>query len=99
MPVTTPSNSPKTQRIPSTRSSAATKCISEVPGLAKHTSTPPPTSVLTKLSAPFISPSPASPQALRRDAPHLAQDAGQGAEGQGGVQLKSNRAFWLKRFA
>src|SRR5689334_11166573 len=39
--------------IPSTRSSAATKCISEVPGLAKHSSTPPPTSVRTRLSAPF----------------------------------------------
>ena len=31
-----------------------TKCISDVPGLAKHTSTPPPTSVCTRLSAPFI---------------------------------------------
>ena len=45
---------PSTQRVPSTRSSAATKCISDVPGLAKHTSTPPPTSVRTRLSAPFI---------------------------------------------
>src|SRR4029077_6620790 len=43
---------------PSTRSSAATKCISEVPGLAKHTLTPPPTKVRTRLSAPFIRPSP-----------------------------------------
>ena len=41
-------------RIPSTRSSAATKCISDVPGLEKQTFTPPPTSVRTKLSAPFI---------------------------------------------
>src|SRR5262245_40080764 len=32
----------------------STKCISDVPGLAKHTSTPPPTSVRTRLSAPFI---------------------------------------------
>src|SRR6202049_1217688 len=40
--------------MPSTRSRAATKCISEVPGLAKHTSTPPPTRVRTRLSAPFI---------------------------------------------
>src|SRR3954447_1315335 len=40
--------------MPSTRSSAATKCISEVPGLAKQTSTPPLTSVRTRLSAPFI---------------------------------------------
>src|SRR5215813_638219 len=53
-PVTTPSKRPRTQRMPSTRSSAATKCISDVPGLAKHTSTPPPTSVRTRLSAPFI---------------------------------------------
>src|ERR1700674_2500302 len=52
-PVTTPSNRPSTQRIPSTRSSAATKCISDVPGLLKHTSTPPATSVRTRLSAPF----------------------------------------------
>src|SRR6202035_2861909 len=40
--------------MPSTRSSAATKCISEVPGLAKHTSTPPATKVRTRLSAPFM---------------------------------------------
>src|SRR4051812_21484 len=40
--------------MPSTRSSAATKCIYEVPGLAKQTSTPPLTSVRTRLSAPFI---------------------------------------------
>src|SRR5579862_275427 len=46
--------------MPSTRSSAATKCISEVPGLAKHTLTPPPTSVRTRLSAPFIPQSPRS---------------------------------------
>src|SRR3954453_13994923 len=38
----------------STRSRAATKCISEVPGLLKQTSTPPATSVRTRLSAPFI---------------------------------------------
>src|SRR3954470_5563814 len=44
--------------MPSTRSSAATKCISEVPGLAKQTSTPPLTSVRTRLSAPFIVPLP-----------------------------------------
>src|SRR5512138_547859 len=40
--------------MPSTRSSAATKCISEVPGLVKQTSTPPATRVWTRLSAPFI---------------------------------------------
>src|SRR4029077_7594331 len=32
----------------------ATKCISEVPGLVKHTLTPPATSVRARLSAPFI---------------------------------------------
>src|SRR3954465_15795936 len=42
--------------MPSTRSSAATKCISEVPGLLKQTSTPPATNVRTRLSAPFIVP-------------------------------------------
>src|SRR5689334_2485024 len=41
--------------MPSTRSSAATKCISDVPGLAKQTVTPPPTKVRTRLSAPFMS--------------------------------------------
>src|SRR6266436_2443565 len=57
-PVSTPSNRPSTQRMPSTRSRAATKCISEVPGLEKQTSTPPATSVRTRLSAPFIVPLP-----------------------------------------
>src|SRR3954470_7766336 len=40
--------------MPSTRSRAATKCISEVPGLVKQTSTPPSTRVRTRLSAPFM---------------------------------------------
>src|SRR6185437_16344220 len=40
--------------MPSTRSSAATKCISDVPGLAKQTVTPPETKVRTRLSAPFM---------------------------------------------
>src|ERR1700754_2153439 len=40
--------------MPSTRSSAATKCISEVPGLVKQTFTSPATNVRTRLSAPFI---------------------------------------------
>src|ERR1700688_1626890 len=44
--------------MPSTRSRAATKCISEVPGLAKQTSTPPATKVRTRRSAPFIVPLP-----------------------------------------
>src|SRR5262249_13753217 len=46
------------QRMPSTRSRAATKCISEVPGLVKQTLTPPATRVRTRLSAPFIVPLP-----------------------------------------
>src|SRR5262249_19783000 len=53
-PVTTPSNRPSTQRMPSTLSRAATKCISEVPGLVKLTSTPQATRVRTRLSAPFM---------------------------------------------
>src|SRR5262249_5817408 len=40
--------------MPSTLSSAATKCISDVPGLVKQTFTPPATSVRARLSAPFI---------------------------------------------
>jgi hypothetical protein len=38
--VQTPSNKPSTARIPGTLSSAPTKGISVVPGLAKHTVTP-----------------------------------------------------------
>src|SRR5689334_20899699 len=53
-PVTTPSNSPSTQRMPGTRSSAATKCISDVPGLEKHVVTPLFNSECTRLSAPFM---------------------------------------------
>src|SRR5688500_11942478 len=40
--------------MPSTLSSAATKCISEVPGLVKQTFTPFATSVRTRLCAPFM---------------------------------------------
>ena len=40
--------------MPGMRSSAATKCISEVPGLQKQVSTPLFSSVCTRLSAPFI---------------------------------------------
>ena len=39
-PVTTPSNKPNTGRISGLLSIDATKCISEVPGLAKITSKP-----------------------------------------------------------
>src|SRR4029079_10521766 len=51
---TTVSASPSTQRNPATRSSADTKCISEVPGLAKQTSTPATASVRASASAPFM---------------------------------------------
>src|SRR5258708_10431391 len=44
--------------MPSTGSSAVTKCIAEVPGLVKQTLTPPATKVLTRLSAPIIARSP-----------------------------------------
>jgi hypothetical protein len=44
-PVATPSKRVSTARMSGTSSSAATKCISEVPGFAKHTSTPASTSV------------------------------------------------------
>src|ERR1700719_293520 len=44
--------------MPSTLSRAATKCISDVPGFVKQTSTPPATSVCTRLSAPFSTVSP-----------------------------------------
>src|SRR5438067_150214 len=40
--------------MPSTASNAATRAISVVPGLAKQTSTPAASAVLTRLSAPFI---------------------------------------------
>src|SRR5712672_629206 len=40
--------------MPSTLSSAGTKGISDVPGLPKQTSTPDPTSVRKRLSAPFM---------------------------------------------
>ncbi len=43
-----------TGRIPSTESSAATKCISDVPGFPKHTSTPLAISERNRLSAPFM---------------------------------------------
>ena len=40
--------------MPGTRSSAATKCISEVPGLQKQVSTPLFSRLWTRLSAPFM---------------------------------------------
>ena len=49
----TPSNSVSTPRTSGTRSIAATRCISDVPGLAKQTSTPDAASVRSTLSAPF----------------------------------------------
>src|SRR4030081_1467780 len=53
-PVTTPSKRPSTPRISGTVSSAATKCISDVPGLEKHTSTPASPRVRIRACAPFI---------------------------------------------
>src|SRR5688572_26853826 len=53
-PVATPSNRASTPRISGTSSSAATKCISEVPGFMKHTSTPASTSVRMSALAPFM---------------------------------------------
>src|SRR4051812_26951516 len=62
-PVATPSNRLSTPRISGTSSSAATKCISEVPGLAKQTSTPAPTSVRMSACAPFTGAAPRDPAA------------------------------------
>src|SRR5207237_914860 len=53
-PVATPSNSASTPRISGQVSSAATKCISDVPGLAKQTLTPASTRVWTSARAPFM---------------------------------------------
>ena len=53
-PVTTPSNKPKTGLTSGWWSIAATKCISEVPGLAKTTSKPLEIKVFSKASAEFI---------------------------------------------
>src|SRR5918994_2620514 len=53
-PVTTPSNKPSAARISGTESSAATKCISDVPGFVKHTSTSPSTRVRISACAPFM---------------------------------------------
>ena len=52
-PAATPSKSARMPRIAGTSSSAATKCISEVPGLAKQTSTPLFTSVSRSNRAPL----------------------------------------------
>ena len=53
-PVATPSKRQSTLRSPSTSSRAATSSISVVPGLAKQTSTPRSTAVLSASSAPFM---------------------------------------------
>jgi hypothetical protein len=62
--------SPSTPRISGTSSSAATKCISEVPGLLKHTSTPHPVSVRIRACAPLM-PTSLSPSCTR-PMPHMA---------------------------
>jgi len=53
-PVATPSNRHRMGRIPGIESTDATKCISDVPGLLKQTSTPQLTRVCTRDCAPFI---------------------------------------------
>ena len=55
-PVATPSNRASTPRMAGTESRAWTKCISEVPGLVKHTSRPAPTRVVIRACAPVSSP-------------------------------------------
>ena len=52
-PVATPSNRASTARISGTESSAATKCISEVPGFVNEVVTPASTSVRIRAWAPF----------------------------------------------
>src|ERR1019366_2667689 len=54
--VATPWNRQRTGRNPFTVSRAATRCISDVPGLAKQVSTPQLTSVWISDWAPFIGP-------------------------------------------
>ena len=65
-PVATPSKSASTPCISGTASSAATKCISDVPGFMKHVSTPLATSVRMSAWAPFtFSPHRRSPRGRR----------------------------------
>ena len=52
-PVATPSNKASTPRICGTESSAPTKCISDVPGFMKHTSTPAPVRLPISACAPI----------------------------------------------
>ena len=52
-PVATPSNSASTPRIAGTESRALTKCISDVPGFMKHTSTPAPVRLPISACAPI----------------------------------------------
>src|SRR5215203_1388000 len=99
-PVATPSNSPSTHRTPPTRSSAATKCISEVPGLAKQTSTPAPDNVLTRLSAPFIcsafpyAPTGSVQQGLEGYVSLATLHSGASLHGQGGRRIPYIAYFW-----
>jgi hypothetical protein len=53
-PVQTPSNRPKTARIPGAESNAVTRGISVVPGFEKHISIPAAKAVVTSVSAPFM---------------------------------------------
>src|SRR5215212_5179796 len=57
--------------MPCTRSSAETNCISDVPGFAKHVSTPLASSVRRIASAPFMSEKKLALAELERDPLHL----------------------------
>src|SRR3954464_908446 len=64
--------------MPGMRSSAATKCISLVPGFEKQTSTPDPSREWTRLSAPFMT---LLPPMLRDDAGAAGSLPGLSAQG------------------
>src|SRR5262245_44066452 len=73
--------------MPSMESSAATKCISDVPGLAKQTSTPQLTRVRISDCAPFISVLMSLPPCCcDLDRAHPRLHAWQGGEGEDTVQ-------------
>jgi hypothetical protein len=72
-PVTTPSNRPNRGRMPGILSITATNCISDVPVLAKQTSTPLSIRVCNRASAPFISLTVSTPLCLHYGAPGIRQ--------------------------
>ena len=77
-----------------TSSSAATKCISEVPGLAKQTSTPASTRVERRARAPFTSVAPVRATPSSRSGPEDAR----GVEGpfDGAHELQRHRILQLQ---